>query len=53
MHESVPFCKGAYYVNAGANMIMHLTVCGCYDAVQTYVKTKLGQKYYGISRNCL
>lgn len=30
---------------------MHLTICGCYDAVQAYMKTKLGQKYYGISRN--
>lgn len=47
MHGSVSFCKSMCYEKLGANMIMRLTICGCYEQI------KLGQKYYGISRNCL
>lgn len=38
-------------MKSGAGMIMHLTIFGCMMLCRP-VKMKLGQKHYGISRNC-
>lgn len=37
-------------MKSGTDMIMHLTIFGCM-MLYRHVKIKLGQKYYGISRN--